>query len=283
VGAHRPIEFSTDLLSPFIPGGHSFFREFTRPFWSRLTGNIDESSVYLGLSVVGMLMYVWARRKRIAHESLNLWFFVLLFFLILSFGPRLHVLGKQIPYAVGPYALLDKVIPLLNLSGAPVRMMAMVQFAACVLCAFAFREFFAGSKKMVCVGLALFAVLFVEYLPDAFPRTRIEVPEYVKVLARQPDEKGLFDRTDPGVQLALYYQTIHQKRLPNGYVSRVQEDLNRKSWVMIETFKREDFLVYFREAKYRYLVTDASMRYPSLRILYEDDDVILYDVTGGAE
>ena len=64
-GAHPPKEFSLDLLAPVIPGGHWRFADLTQPFWSRLPGNIHESSVHVGVSVIGLAGYTWIRRRRV--------------------------------------------------------------------------------------------------------------------------------------------------------------------------------------------------------------------------
>ena len=48
LGVYVPERFSADLLAPFIPGGHWRFAELTQFYWSRLSGNIHESSIYVG-------------------------------------------------------------------------------------------------------------------------------------------------------------------------------------------------------------------------------------------
>ncbi len=68
-GAHPPDEYSLDLLAPFIYGGHWRFASLTSGYWSQLRGNIHESSVHLGLSVVILIIYAWFNRKTINDKT----------------------------------------------------------------------------------------------------------------------------------------------------------------------------------------------------------------------
>jgi hypothetical protein len=61
-GAHPASEFSLDLLSPLIYGGHWRFGSLTKPFWIRLAANVHESSVHLGFSVIVLALYAWRKR-----------------------------------------------------------------------------------------------------------------------------------------------------------------------------------------------------------------------------
>lgn len=73
VGAHATNEFSLDLLAPFIPGGHWRFASLTQFYWSALPGNAQESDVHLGLPVVGILAYVWIKRRHLQAQGIGLW------------------------------------------------------------------------------------------------------------------------------------------------------------------------------------------------------------------
>jgi hypothetical protein len=69
-------------------------------------------------------------------------------------------------------------------------------------------------------------VLFVDSLPRPIPRTRPEVPEYVTVLSHLPHSGAVLDPMGDQY-LALYYQTIHQLPLADGYVSRLPLSVNQ--------------------------------------------------------
>ncbi len=72
LGFHSPVKSSLDLLAPIIPGGHWYFAQLTEPFWSKLTVNIHESSVHMGISVLFLLSYVWLRRGQCRAVSVRL-------------------------------------------------------------------------------------------------------------------------------------------------------------------------------------------------------------------
>src|SRR4029453_8625417 len=50
-GPHPASEFSLDLLSPLIYGGHWRFGSLTKPFWIRLAANVQEGSAPFGFCV----------------------------------------------------------------------------------------------------------------------------------------------------------------------------------------------------------------------------------------
>ena len=64
-GAHSSADFSLDLGALIIPGGHWRFAGLTELYWGSLPGNIHESSVDLGLSVIALIGYVWLKRRTI--------------------------------------------------------------------------------------------------------------------------------------------------------------------------------------------------------------------------
>src|SRR5687767_13466053 len=109
-----------DALAPFIPGSHWRFADLTKFYWSKLPGDANENSVYLGLSVIFVLLYVWLKRRTLPFPTIHLWFLIFLFFGILALGPSLHLWGKEVPYIRLPYGLLESVFPPLQISGMPV-------------------------------------------------------------------------------------------------------------------------------------------------------------------
>ena len=65
LGAHEADMFSTDLLAAFVPGGHWRFADLTASFWEALPGNIHETSVDVGLAVVGTLIPMALKTSRV--------------------------------------------------------------------------------------------------------------------------------------------------------------------------------------------------------------------------
>ena len=108
-GGHDPVSNSMDVLAPFIPGSHWRLANLTRPYWSKLPGDTNENSVYLGWSVIALLVYVWRRRPR--APSVGLWFLMVVFFALLALGPVLHIGGTQYSVIDPPLRTLGEGVP----------------------------------------------------------------------------------------------------------------------------------------------------------------------------
>jgi len=281
VGVHLPQEYSLDLLAPFIPGGHWRFAHLTHSYWSNLPGNIHESSVHIGLALLYILILTWVKRRKFPTQGLRLWYFVLIFFTIMGLGPVLYIWGREIPFIRLPYALFELVFPPLRVSGVPVRMMVMVTLSAAVISAMGFKVLFRQSRgKRLLAGLLLI-ILFIEYLPRPVPSSKVVIPPYINFLKDLPDTKGIVDTTaSPG--LALYYQTIHEKPMAFGHVSRIPGSVNMKDQELRQLIRDEQYISLYRDYNIRYLVADAdadiTAKYSTIRMLYHDGEVKLYDV-----
>jgi len=273
-----------DLLAPFIPGGHWRFAHLTHSYWSNLPGNITESSVHIGLAVTYVLIFMWVKRRTFPAQGLKLWYFTLILFTIMGLGPVLHIGGREIPYLGLPYALFEMVFTPLKVSGVPVRMMVMTMLSAGVISAMGFKVLFRESRgKRLLAGLLLI-MLFIEYLPRPMPASKIAIPPYVNFLKDLPNNKGIVDTTaSPG--LALYYQTIHEKPIAFGYLSRIPRSVNTKDEKLQQLIRDKQYILLCRDYNIRYLVTSADKdivtEYPWIRMLYNDTEVKLYDL--GAE
>ena len=286
IGAHDPLKFPLDVLAPFIPGGHWRFFRFTQWYWSRLPGNIHESSVYVGWSVIVLMGYAWWTRRdtHLRCPSFSLWFWLLLFFGVLALGPVLSVAGNPIVTRIMPYNLLQKVFPPIKLSGCPVRMMVMVMLSASVICAIGIQAFFQQkSVQRATIGAVFLAVLFVEFLPRPIPASRDPAPEYVELLKNLPNDGGLVDTTSSKF-LALYYQTIHGKPLAGGYISRIPTSVNKDWQILSKAVQEQDYRALGEQFHMRYLLTSsqtpiaASPSKVLLKLLYDSPDVRLYRI-----
>lgn len=283
-GAHDPLDFSLDLLATLIPGGHWRFAQLTEPYWSRLPGEIHESSVYLGASVIFLVAYsLLARREtRSRFPSFWLWFALLAFFGALALGPALQIFGKRIYSGPMPYTLLQAVFPQLKLSGVPVRMIVMVILSAAVLSAMGLSILFEkfSSQRVVLLPILGFFLVF-DFLPRPLPATKLDAPEYVTLLKSLPADGGVLDRA-ASETIALYYQTIHEKPLIEGYISRspksVAAEANRKA----RAFEQQDYLTLFKAYQVRYIAAaeplGASACQTRLNLLSDRPEVRLYAI-----
>jgi hypothetical protein len=277
IGAHQPEEYSLDLLALFIPGGHWRFSQLTQFYWSRLPGNIDESSTHMGISTLCFLILVWIKRSQISIQGLWLWYFILIFFMILSLGPVLHIGGREISFIQLPYRWLEEIFPPVKLSGAPVRMMVMVMLSTAVICAAGFKVLFQESQGTRWLAGLLIILLFIEYLPKSIPSSKLVVPEHIKVLKNLSDSKGVIDAAARPT-LALYYQTIHEKPIAFGYASRIPTSIRTKDQKLAQTLNDGQYQVLYCDYNIRFLIVDAARDISFSQLLYQDSEVRLYDL-----
>jgi hypothetical protein len=291
VGAHASREFSLDLLAPVIHGGHWRFSSFTEPYWSRVGLKYDESSVHLGVSVLLLLGYVLVRHRGLNFPSKGLWYFILAGFAILSLGPVLHVWGREMSGAVLPYALLEKVVPGLQLSGVPARMIVMTILAAAVIAPIGFASLL-GSNWMgrglaaILVGLMIFEYLpsNPRGLPDPIWALEMSVPEYVTHLKDLPKGGSVLDLTARS-DLALYYQTVHDKPLAAAFLSRLPASLFFREGELKALVAQGNLISPHKQHSVRYLVTPTqicpgiSPDCASVKLVYQDGSHWLYDLS----
>ena len=239
IGAHNESEFSLDLPALVIPGGHWRFAQLTKFYWDRLPGNINESSVHLGLSVVLLCVYAWFNLSRLRGTRLTIWYVIAGTFLILSLGPTLHLWGQVWPVPL-PYRLLRLLIPPLKLSGVPVRMVVMLCLAGSVIAACALKLLFSGTRSSRVVAALILLIMVVEYLPAPIPQSSPKVPGYAVELARRPGGGAVLDLASSPAE-AMYYQTFHVKPLVFGYVSRIPRSVARKDAALATLISDESY------------------------------------------
>jgi hypothetical protein len=278
---HDPLRNSMDALAPFIPGSHWRFANLTRSYWSRLPGDANENSVYLGWTVIFLLLHVW--RRSAAVPSLGLWFFIVFCFGALALGPVLHVWGAEYSVIKLPYAILEKVFPPIQASGVPVRMMIICTLAASVLCAIGLAEASPRSlRERVFAALVIFA-LVVEYLPKPRVTSALRVPEFVSILKAQPGNGAVLDTVSEPFQ-TMYYQTVHEKPVALGYsvLSRTPRSVAMKGEELKRLIDNGDYNRLRNEYQIRYLVTDAAKDLErengSVKTLFGDSKVKLYEL-----
>jgi hypothetical protein len=281
LGAHNSISFSLDLLGLFVPGEGWRFSHWTEAYWSKLPVGLSEVSVYLGYSVIILLVYIWYKRRDVDFTSqIYLWFMLLGFFFLMALGPALQVNGTVVYNALMPYTLLEKILPFLKLSGVPIRMVVMITLAASMLSAMALKELFAHTAKNKLIISALLLLLVFEYLPGQLPSTPTEIPAYATALAELPNDGGVLDLAAPTRYVQLYYQTAYQKPLVFGYVSRIPTSLAEKESGIQRAINRDDYARLWDEYHIRYIVTTKEIEYESpfvsLELVYQDGETNIY-------
>jgi hypothetical protein len=251
-GGHDPLEFSLDLYGLFVPGGHWRFAELTSGFWETLPGVTVESSVYLGWTVILPAAYAWWSRKRDGLQGLGVWLVLAVGFGVMALGPQLQIWGITFPGVPMPYALLERVLPPVRLTGVPVRMASMVLLCVALLAARGlpgFRRHVLRSRAASALFLVVFAL---EIWPSPLPLTRPDVPDYFEKLRELPP--GAVHGPDVDGADVLYQQTLFRKPMTLGSISRQPLSLaGRKSELsgLVAEGRAEEMMRHFRV---RYLI-----------------------------
>jgi hypothetical protein len=227
-GAHNARTFSNDLVGGFLTGGLWRFSPITAWYWVHFKSYfLSGNTVYLGVAVLVALVVAAIGRRRV-HRDASLWLVIAGVFWVFSLRPRLMVLGRTREAVPLPYAVLERVVPPLRLGGTPVRMVVIVTLAAGVVTAMVLAHLDLRRPRHAAVFALFCAVLILEMWPTRLPSTRATHPRYVDALSLLPGNGALYDAAAPGQGSQLYYQTIHQKRLALGYISRTPKSVLRQ-------------------------------------------------------
>jgi hypothetical protein len=280
-GEHVPAEYSLDLLALIIPGGHWRFASLTKRYWSHLPGNIHESSVYLGVGVVALLIAIWRRRHALVGTTIRAWYLLLAVFALLALGPTLRIAGQVVPYTNGatPYALLERILPPLRLSGMPVRMVVMVNLGAALICALGLPLLWQGGMWRRVLVVALLALMVVEFLPAPLPETHLALPAYYAVLQQRPDHLAVIDLATDQYH-ALAYQTMHGRPLASGYVSRLPASVAARDQTVAGLVRAARYDVLYEQDHFGYLIVPTTEPQPCAAVIYRDQAATVYDLAG---
>jgi hypothetical protein len=281
--AHKPINFSLDLLAMFIPGETWRFGHLTEGFWSKLPLGLSEASVYLGYSVFFLVVFVWVKHRNMditSRSQVNLWFFLIGFFFLMALGPALQIGGKVVYEALMPYTLMEKILPFLKLSGVPIRMVIMVILSASVMSAMAVKILIKNLPRQTALLSFVIILLVVEFIPASLPFTSTDTPEYVSELAEFPNDGGVLDLAAPTKYTQLYYQTQHRKPMVFGYVARTPSSVTEKETGLNRAINRGEYVKLWDEYHVRYIVTESIIEYMnpfvSVELVYQDESVNIY-------
>ena len=303
IGTHSPRELAMDLLSPFVWSESSRYRNVVT-LWRSLSPYHLEASVYVGLSVIGLAIYtLCSRAARHGIRHLGFWLAVGGFFFVMSLGPNLHVGGHEISLGfrgtvlgrpdvnllVLPYAVLWLVFPPWRLAGVPVRMMVMVHLASAVIAAGGIQALQSATSRWRRVLVAAtIGLVILDLLPMPLGMTRPEVPAYVEALKRLP-EGAVLDLASAAPQ-ALFYQTVHEKPMLFGYISRWPRSVYDADQAIVRDILEGRWDQLAREYRVKYVVKRARAAemlvqhlngapLPGIdasRRVYQDDDVSIY-------
>ncbi len=278
IGAHNDRDFSVDPGTIFIDGGFWKFSHLTNLYWRGVPTYIAESSIYLTISVIGVSIWAFMKRKKLPAVTM-FWLGVALIFIICSLGPRPVIRGNPIEHIPLPYAFLERIIPQLRLSGDPDRIIMMSTLALAIVVAIALSRLNLGLRKhRIFLGL-FFVVLVLELWPNTLPMNVAKAyPKYVTALAKLPRGAVLDNGALSGAE-QLYHQTIFNKPIALGYISRVPTSVDKNDNGFLQAIGQNRYDQLCSVYKLRYISTPIERPLnTNLPIIYKDNQTIIYDI-----
>jgi hypothetical protein len=217
------------------------------------------------------------------------WLILLAATWVLSLGGSLRVGGVDIGFPL-PYAALAK-IPVLSMLRNPDRMFLLVQLSVAALCAYAWKDLaarLASPRVRVAVGAALAASLMLEF--NGAPLRSFSHPcsPYFAGLARNPQVESLIElplSTGPFAARFNHCQTIHEKRIPDGYVTGLAMTrtlhTEQRAWLRSMTRLRQNGdNAFFRRLKTRGIDLVVLNKTISVERTQPDDHSVIWQPFG---
>jgi hypothetical protein len=175
--------------------------------------------LYIGILPFYLGMLAFSGRRR---ES-RLWWLLLIISFLFAIGPKPEILGYQIDVTL-PWTLA--VIPLLRNT---YRVGVLLSLALAMLAAYGwvvFKERLPHSKGRPVAALLVLAAVYIDYTAALFPSTPIHVSKfYTEFLDEAPDDVilAVLPNGRQEGKRHLYYQTIHERKITGGVVSRADD------------------------------------------------------------
>jgi len=223
--------YLTDLASFFIPHctglfWRSFFEKVNFPMNAAcgFDGSFTEGIVYLGFLPL-LSVFMIFRRKKFLSTWQKFAFFGGVISMILALGDKLQFLG----WATGvklPYYLFS-LIPFLRDFRVPSRIAVLTTLFFSLVLAFEFKEWLLKIKlrwKIILWSGIIFLVGLVDLLSTPILIEKRLAPDFYRQLRNKKKVTAILDIPlgfweDPG--RSIYYQTVHQKPILGGLVSRL--------------------------------------------------------------
>lgn len=278
LGAHLSQDWQLDTYGLFVPGKFWRFRELTMPFWIELERQIYESGTYIGAASILMMIYVLIVRKRVQSKFVSLWYVVFAFFAVMALGRWPQFGGYWYkPYEwYLPYEYLTKILPILKLSGVPIRMTIMTTLSAAVICGIGVAYLVRQKKIVANVVVGVIVLLAViDSIPYSFNQTELEVPKIVEVIGSLPGEGSVYDEVSPRTA-QVYYQTLHHKPISRGSLARRPKSVSVLRDAKKELVSRDDFWTLHHTFEVDYYITEDV--HETLSEVYYDGEVYIYSL-----
>jgi len=216
-----------DLFALVLPNpNHPLTPQVIADWLATFQGGYLEAVVSIPFVALITMVLAWRRGWRASRW----WTALAIAFGALALGPFVHVGGLN-TYVPGPWALL-RFVPVLGLTRMPSRFSVVLMLAVAVLFAAALEwlgRTYPHRRRLILVTLGI--LLLAELLPAPLTLHSAAVPRFYERVAAAPGDvrvlelpTGIRDGTSSignFIARSQYFQTMHEKPLIGGYLSRV--------------------------------------------------------------
>jgi len=216
-----------DLFALVLPNpNHPLTPQVIADWLATFQGGYLEAVVSIPFVALITMVVAWRRGWRASRW----WTALAIAFGALALGPFVHVGGLN-TYVPGPWALL-RFVPVLGLTRMPSRFSVVLMLAVAVLFAAALEwlgRTYPHRRPLIVVTVGI--LLLAELLPAPLTLHSAAVPRFYERVAAAPGDvrvlelpTGIRDGTSSignFIARSQYFQTMHEKPLIGGYLSRV--------------------------------------------------------------
>jgi len=216
-----------DLFALVLPNpNHPLTPQVIADWLATFQGGYFEAVVSIPFVALITMVVAWRRGWRASRW----WTALAIAFGALALGPFVHVGGLN-TYVPGPWALL-RFVPVLGLTRMPSRFSVVLMLAVAVLFAAALEwlgRTYPHRRRPILVTVGI--LLLAELLPAPLTLHSAAVPRFYERVAAAPGDvrvlelpTGIRDGTSSignFIARSQYFQTMHEKPLIGGYLSRV--------------------------------------------------------------
>jgi hypothetical protein len=217
-----------DLFALFVPNPlHPWFGRFFEDGARSMPGGFVENVGSIPWALISVLILAAACTR---EQLPRYWLAFTAFFGLLALGPFVRIAG-QMTYVPTPWALL-RYLPVVGAARMPSRMVALVMLGLAMLLAFALRDLRRRVRWPMAATALVAAALLFEMLPAPRELHSAVVPSVNRIIAADPrpvrvmnlpfglrDGLSSHGNTNGAGQ---FNQTVHEKQLIGGYISRLR-------------------------------------------------------------
>ncbi|RJP25063.1 MAG: hypothetical protein C4520_02800 [Candidatus Abyssobacteria bacterium SURF_5] len=221
--------FSANALGYILPADkHVFYRFLFRlmPQSIYYLSGVPGHATFLTFTIIGLAVVALVKAPMRRN---GFWLAMLLVFLVLSLGTRLHF-GKWSFAIPMPYLALYKYLPFFGVMRTPYRFVVPAQIGIFVLACYGLKHFIdkiqacsRNARSGTMVAAAFSVLLLIELWNIPFMQEMPAVPKIYMDIGRDEQEFAVMDLPSdsyPALAKYMYYQTLHEKPIPAGLLSR---------------------------------------------------------------